>query len=109
MKLQKASTARNLAESNRVSVTVLGKEVVSDCSPHESRDGTGRERNAIISADLTFADLQQGLAPVWKVSKHEWTIIIVIAIVSLMVALDATILVTVLPVFLPPGKPGIPS
>ena len=109
MKLQKASSARYLAESNRVSINVLGKEVESDCSPHESRDGTGREKNAIISADLTSASLQQGLAPVWKASKHGWTIIIIIAIVSLMVALDATILVTVLPVFLPPGNPRIPS
>ena len=34
----------------------------------------------------------------WKAGKSEWMIIIVIAIVSLMVALDATILVTILPV-----------
>ena len=34
----------------------------------------------------------------WKAGKEEWMIILVIAIVSLMVALDATILVTVLPV-----------
>lgn len=34
----------------------------------------------------------------WKAGKSEWMIIIVIAIVSLMVALDATILVPILPV-----------
>lgn len=34
----------------------------------------------------------------WKAGRAEWMIIIVIAIVSLMVALDATILVPVLPV-----------
>lgn len=34
----------------------------------------------------------------WKAGKEEWLIILVIAIVSLMVALDATILVPVLPV-----------
>ena len=34
----------------------------------------------------------------WKAGRDEWMIIIVIAIVSLMVALDATILVPVLPV-----------
>lgn len=34
----------------------------------------------------------------WKVGKEEWAIVIVLAIVSLMVALDATILVTALPV-----------
>ena len=34
----------------------------------------------------------------WKAGKEEWMIILVIAIVSLMVALDATILVPVLPV-----------
>lgn len=34
----------------------------------------------------------------WKAGRREWMIIIVLAIVSLMVALDATILVPVLPV-----------
>ena len=34
----------------------------------------------------------------WKAGKEEWMVILVIAIVSLMVALDATILVPVLPV-----------
>lgn len=34
----------------------------------------------------------------WKAGKEEWAIIIVLAVVSLMVALDATILVTALPV-----------
>ena len=34
----------------------------------------------------------------WKAGKEEWMIILVIAVVSLMVALDATILVPVLPV-----------
>lgn len=34
----------------------------------------------------------------WKAGRNEWMIIIVLAIVSLMVALDATILVSVLPV-----------
>lgn len=36
--------------------------------------------------------------PEWKAGRDEWLIIIVLAIVSLMVALDATILVPVLPV-----------
>ena len=34
----------------------------------------------------------------WKAGKKEWAIVIVLAIVSLMIALDATILVTALPV-----------
>ena len=41
---------------------------------------------------MTTPDLE------WKAGKEEWMIILVIAIVSLMVALDATILVPVLPV-----------
>ena len=41
---------------------------------------------------ITTPDLE------WKAGKEEWMIVLVIAIVSLMVALDATILVTVLPV-----------
>ena len=36
--------------------------------------------------------------PEWKAGRDEWMIIVVLAIVSLMVALDATILVPVLPV-----------
>ncbi|KAL8721430.1 MAG: hypothetical protein Q9225_001905 [Loekoesia sp. 1 TL-2023] len=39
------------------------------------------------------------LAPEWRAGRKEWMIIIVLAIVSLMVALDATILVPVLPMF----------
>lgn len=42
---------------------------------------------AIITPDLE-----------WKASKEVWMIILVIAIVSLMVAIDATILLPVLPV-----------
>lgn len=34
----------------------------------------------------------------WKAGRNEWMIIIVLAVISLMVALDATILVPVLPV-----------
>ena len=37
----------------------------------------------------------------WKAGKSEWMIIIVIAIVSLMVALDATVVVPILPVSRP--------
>lgn len=37
-------------------------------------------------------------APEWKPNKQEWTIMVTIAVVSLMVALDATVLVPVLPV-----------
>ena len=39
--------------------------------------------------------------PEWKAGKDIWLVIIVIAVVSLMVALDATILVPVLPVSTP--------
>ena len=53
------------------------------------------------STQLASQKLQQkraGSDQEWKAGKKEWMIIIVLAIVSLMVALDATILVPVLPV-----------
>ena len=40
-------------------------------------------------------------APAWQPNRQEWTVMATIAIVSLMVALDATILVPVLPVCVP--------
>ena len=42
--------------------------------------------------------VSMALIPQWKAGKGEWMIIIVMAIVSLMVAIDATILVPALPV-----------
>lgn len=45
--------------------------------------------------------LEQGLLPEeveWKPGKKEYAVMITLAIISLMVALDATILVSVLPV-----------
>ena len=47
------------------------------------------------SQDSQQDSIQQGE---WKAGKSEWMVIIVIAIVSLMVALDATIVVPILPV-----------
>lgn len=49
-------------------------------------------------AGQTSPQRSQELNQEWRAGKYEWMIIIVLAIVSLMVALDATILVPVLPV-----------
>ena len=80
-------------------MTVEEKGVGFGYSTPESREGTDCEHHGTVSAIWT--PLHQGSNSVWKASKHEWLIILVIAIVSLMVALDATILVTVLPVYFP--------
>ncbi|KAL8836760.1 MAG: hypothetical protein Q9170_002789 [Blastenia crenularia] len=52
-------------------------------------------QSAVSGPQEKVKDSDQG----WKAGKKEWMIIIVLAIVSLMVALDATILVPVLPMF----------
>jgi hypothetical protein len=40
----------------------------------------------------------EAVAPEWKPTKNEWLVMISLSFISLMVALDATVLVTVLPV-----------
>lgn len=52
------------------------------------------------SASSATMDLEKMEIPAeeWKPEKREWIIMISLSIISLMVALDATILVTVLPV-----------
>ena len=52
------------------------------------------------STSMDGAGLEQGLLPEpeWKPGKQEYAVMITLAVISLMVALDATILVSVLPV-----------
>lgn len=54
------------------------------------------------SVDTMKTDVEslekQALPEEWKPQKKEWFMMISLSIISLMVALDATILVTVLPV-----------
>jgi hypothetical protein len=52
------------------------------------------------SASLYDAGLEKGALPneEWKPSRTEYGVMITLAVISLMVALDATILVSVLPV-----------
>lgn len=62
------------------------------------------------SASSSTTDLEKAMlkeAKEWKPTKKEWFIMFSLSIISFMVALDATILVTVLPVGLttiPTGK-----
>lgn len=67
--------------------------------PTEKAPSREREddKPAIASGGLNQA-LTDDPRPEWKAGKGEWLIIVVLAIVSLMVAIDATILVTALPV-----------
>jgi hypothetical protein len=52
------------------------------------------------STSIDGAHLEQGLLPEpeWKPGKKEYAVMLTLALISLMVALDATILVSVLPV-----------
>lgn len=52
------------------------------------------------SASIDGARLEQALLPEheWKPGKKEYAVMLTLALISLMVALDATILVSVLPV-----------
>lgn len=58
---------------------------------NSNRSTTSQEPNLVSTAS----------DPEWRAGRGEWMIIIVLAIVSLMVALDATILVPVLPASIP--------
>jgi len=56
--------------------------------------------------------LEKGLLPEpeWKPGRQEYAVMLTLAIISLMVALDATVLVSVLPVSrLPPRPQSTPS
>ncbi len=69
-------------------------------SPHENGEQNPDETKS-PSTHLPYQGHNQASAasdPEWKAGRDEWMVIIVLAIVSLMVALDATILVPVLPV-----------
>ena len=62
----------------------------------QDKDVPSKVRQSMTQAtlqDTPDVDLED-----WKAGRSEWMIIIVMAVVSLMVALDATILVPVLPV-----------
>ncbi|KIW60705.1 hypothetical protein PV05_00904 [Exophiala xenobiotica] len=50
------------------------------------------ERTANDSGQHTARD--QDVAPAWKPSGHEWAIMLTLAIISLMVSLDATVIIT---------------
>lgn len=68
-------------------------------SPIEKTPSGKREHmNAAIASDGPDQSLTENPPPEWEAGKGEWLIILVLAIVSLMVAIDATILVTALPV-----------
>ena len=79
-------------------------------SPSEKAPNGNREHNnPAISLDGPNQVLTEDLRPEWKAGKGEWLIILVLAVVSLMVAIDATILVTALPVGSPSILPGMPE
>lgn len=48
--------------------------------------------------DFELGDEEDEKEPDWKPGKQEWAVMITLAIVSMMVALDATVLVPALPV-----------
>lgn len=61
---------------------------------------------SISSGDTHPSNMEKGLAPEpeWKPGKQEYAVMLTLAVISLMVALDATILVSVLPVCCPENK-----
>jgi hypothetical protein len=76
-------------------------------SPTEKTPRGNREYdNPAITADLPNQLSTEDPPPPWKAGQEEWLIILVLTIVSLMVAIDATILVTALPVGSPRILPG---
>lgn len=65
------------------------------------RDGSGTDED-IEAATLDLAKLEQLRDAVrqaeWRPGKQEYAVMVTLSVISLMVALDATILVSVLPV-----------
>lgn len=66
---------------------------VPKCEVHEVSEDMPSTSGTDIEAMGGFQDM-----PEWKPQRAEWIIMLSLSTISLMVALDATILVTVLPV-----------
>jgi hypothetical protein len=66
-------------------------------------------RKVDMSTDVEAKGEDVAVVPEWKPTKNEWLIMISLAFISLMVALDASILVTVLPVSRPHTYHLMPS
>lgn len=73
------------------------KSASIDVAPQTTTDSIALTNHA-NSTRLCSKDGGSAEPPLWKAGRKEWMVIIVLAIVSLMVALDAIILVPVLPV-----------
>lgn len=102
--------------ANMPSLAIATIEHVGDQSPQQNdwglshadkfstlhaNDGKSSTKTEHLATQITPPDPNPATANPnieWKAGKEEWLIMAVIAIVSLMVALDATILVPVLPV-----------
>lgn len=71
---------------------------------HEMHPVMGRDT---ASSSIDGARLEHALLPEpeWKPGKKEYAVMLTLALISLMVALDATILVSVLPVSGQPLRP----
>ncbi len=78
----------NLRQANDRATLHENDEKIPKESEHSSAKPVTQEPDQLSTAS----------DPEWKAGRDEWMIIVVLAIVSLMVALDATILVPVLPV-----------
>jgi hypothetical protein len=70
-------------------------------TPSKTQTVTVSEKSTSLNGD-NQKDIEAGetedTLPQWKPQKSEWLIMITLSLMSLMVALDATILVSVLPV-----------
>ncbi|KAL1598942.1 hypothetical protein SLS60_008087 [Paraconiothyrium brasiliense] len=92
-------------EASTSTIHLPGNDSVSENTQPEAKwkSGTNTSLTTDSSASSTNMDLEKLDIPAeeWKPEKKEWIIMISLSIISLMVALDATILVTVLPVSCP--------
>ena len=66
-------------------------------SLHSNIDIEKQGRMDVVGTDIEAKSRKEDEAPDWKPQRHEWMVMITLATISLMVALDATILVPVLP------------
>jgi hypothetical protein len=65
---------------------------------HSSQTILAAVKDTCMDTDMEAQDDNLAHAKEWAPTKNEWSVMISLAFISLMVSLDATILVTVLPV-----------
>jgi EmrB/QacA subfamily drug resistance transporter len=77
--------------------TATGQNLSSHTPPSSEYQNIDLEKKGDMDIVVPDVESTEDKIPEWKPQRHEWMVMITLATISLMVALDATILVPVLP------------